>query len=178
VEGSGSNLVPPGRWVVDPERTRLGFSIKHLKVATIRGAFGNFEGVLEAGEGEAVKASGSVETASIDTGDARRDEHLLAPGFLDAVGYARITFESKGVEPAAHGAFTVTGALAIKDVTREIELIARREPGGPDGGLRIIGRGQLSREEFGIAWRELFEAADALISDRVTLNLDVVAVAA
>lgn len=177
-DDAGADLVPRGRWVLDPERTRLGFSIKHLMVTTIHGVFTSFEGVLETGEDGAFQASGSVETASIDTGDAKRDENLCAAGFLDAAAHPRISFESSGVERAARAAFTVVGTLTIKGVTREIRLVAERQTGGRDDELHVTGKGQLSREQFGIAWRERFEAADALVSDRVTIDLDIVAVAA
>jgi polyisoprenoid-binding protein YceI len=68
--------LPTGTWQVDPVHSRIGFAAKHLGIATVRGFFREFEGTLDLDER---RAYGTVKTASLDTNDERRDEHLRSP---------------------------------------------------------------------------------------------------
>ena len=80
-----SPLIPTGTWTVDPAHTTVGFSVKHMGIANVRGKFTEFEGTLEMkGRLGDCRAHGTVKVASIDTGEAQRDEHLRSPDFFDA----------------------------------------------------------------------------------------------
>src|SRR3954468_12813182 len=88
--------VPAGAWKVDPAHSSVGFEVKHMMIATVRGRFSSFDGRLEAAEDDPShsRAEGRVDVASIDTGNADRDNHLRSADFFDAERYPRITFES------------------------------------------------------------------------------------
>lgn len=168
-------MKPPG-WTVDPSRSRIGFSIKHLVVATVNGRFGEFEGVLS-GDATGLSASGTVLAASVDTGDGTRDERLRDPSFFDVERYPAIEYASSRFELRGEGRFRLTGALTIKGIARELDLdcAIRTLPAGSDE-IGIEARGGISRSEFGLAWAEVLEATGALVSDRVTVEVDIVAV--
>ena len=176
-----ATLVPTGTWNVDPTHSRVGFAVKHLGIATVRGTFKEFDGTLEIGEHLAsATARGTVKTASIDTNEPNRDEHLRSADFFDAETYPEITFESTSIEATGAGEWKVVGNLTISGVTNEIELEA--EVGGTENdpwgnervGLEITG--QLSRGDFGMTFNQALGSGNVLVSDKVKLALDISAV--
>ena len=76
---STTTALPTGTWNVDPSHSRIGFSVKHLGISTVRGEFRNYEGQFVIAEDGSAKASGTVYTDSVDTSVADRDGHLMAP---------------------------------------------------------------------------------------------------
>jgi polyisoprenoid-binding protein YceI len=148
-----------------------------------RGEFREFDGALEIGEDLAdTRAYGRVDAASVDTNQARRDEHLRSPDFLSAESHPELTFRSQAIEPVDEDTFRVIGDLSINGVTNEVELTA--ELGGidtgPEGeeriGLEVTG--QVSRKAFAMKPDAALVAAlvNALVSDKVEIVIDVAAV--
>ena len=120
-----TTAIPAGTWNIDPSHSRVEFSIRHMGIATIRGSFADFDGVIDGGEEPHV--SGSIRVASVDTRDEARDGHLQSPDFFDAERYPEITFASTRFEPGK-----VVGDLTIRGVTREVELVAPITGAGTD----------------------------------------------
>ena len=75
--------IPAGTYNVDPAHSNVGFEVRHMGIATVRGTFRKFQGTIDA-TGDTPKLEGTVEVASIDTGDENRDGHLASPEFFDA----------------------------------------------------------------------------------------------
>ena len=73
---TATTAVPTGTWNVDPSHSKVGFSVKHLGIATVRGDFKTFEGSLTVAQDGTVTAAGTVDASSVDTSEAARDEHL------------------------------------------------------------------------------------------------------
>jgi polyisoprenoid-binding protein YceI len=178
---SDPNLVPAGTWNVDPTHSQVGFAVKHLGIATVRGVFKQFEGSLEIGDDLAsTRARGTVHTASIDTNDSSRDEHLRSSDFFDVESYPEITFESTSIEAAGEDEWKVLGNLTIHGVTNEIELDV--EIGGtendPYGNERVglEARGQISRSDYGMKFNIALGSGNAAVGDKVKISLDISAV--
>ena len=174
-----ASLVPTGTYTVDPAHSRVGFAVKHLGIATVRGTFGSFEGRLEIGDDTAI-AFGTVEAASVDTNEAQRDEHLRSPDFFDVERFAQIGFRSTEIRPLDEDTFEVVGELTMHGVTREIALQAEIQgteidPWGNERvGLEITG--QLNRADFDMKFNQALGSGNMLVSDKVKLSLDVSAV--
>lgn len=173
--------VPTGTWTVDPAHSKIGFAVKHMGVATVRGEFREFEGTLEIGDDlGSARAYGVVKTASVDTNQPQRDEHLRSDDFFAAELYPELRFESKSIETVDEDSFRVTGDLTINGVTREITLDAEIEGAdvGPEGedrvGLEVTG--QLSRSDYGMKFNQALGSGNMVVSDKVKLNLDIAAV--
>jgi polyisoprenoid-binding protein YceI len=176
-----ATLIPTGTWNVDPSHSRVGFAVKHLGIATVRGVFEEFEGSLEIGEDLAsAKARGTVKTASVNTHESSRDEHLRGPDFFDAENYPEITFESTSIEATGEDEWKVLGKLTIHGVTNEIELDV--EVGGtendPYGNERVglEASGQISRSDYGMKFNIALGSGNAAVGDKVKISLDISAV--
>ncbi|GAC1547389.1 MAG: YceI family protein [Myxococcales bacterium] len=173
--------VPTGTWSVDPAHSKVGFAVKHMGIATVRGEFKEFEGTLEIGDDLAsAKAYGTVKVASVDTNEGQRDDHLRSPDFFDVTEYPELKFESTSIEELDAESFRVTGNLTLHGVTQEVVLHAESQgtdvdPWGNERvGIEITG--QLSRGDYGMKFNQALGSGNALVSDKVKLALDISAV--
>jgi polyisoprenoid-binding protein YceI len=172
-----------GTWTIDPAHSRLGFVARHAMVTKVRGQFEDFSGrlVIDAANPSGSTADVTVQMASITTGSADRDAHLRSPDFFDVAANPAMTFTSTTVKQD-DDEFVMLGDLTIKGVTRPIELAL--EPTGvatdPFGHVRagFEGTSELSRKDFGLTWNVALEAGGVLVSDRITIQLDVSAIKA
>ena len=173
--------IPAGTYNVDPAHSSVGFEVRHMGIATVRGAFRKFEGTLDA-TGDAPVLSGTVEVASVDTGDPQRDGHLASPDFFDAENYPQITFTSTAGEAIDGGQVRLNGEITIRGITKPIELTGVIAEGGTDPwGNERIGlelSGVIDRREFDLKWNQTLPNGNLLVSNEVKLLLSVSAVKA
>jgi polyisoprenoid-binding protein YceI len=163
-------------WQLDPPHSSAQFSVRHLGVSTIRGAFTKVSGTVHYDAANPGKTSiqATIESASVDTRVEMRDNDLRSPRFLDAQKYPTITFQSKKVEAAGEGKLKVTGDLTIHGVTKEVVLDvdgptpAIKDPMGKDR-LRMGASAttKINRNDFGIT------SLPGAIGDDITITLDV-----
>lgn len=169
-------LLPAGSWQVDPAHSSVGFQVKHLMIATVKGRFTDFEGTLESREDGTLRATGTIKTASIDTGEPKRDEHLRSGDFFEAEAYPEITFASTEFVPTGKDGFRVLGDLTIRGITKPVELTGSVEGTGRDpwGNDRVALqlRGAVNRSEWGLNWNQALEAGGVLVGDKVKLELE------
>lgn len=171
-------------WQIDPAHTEVGFVVKHMMFAKVRGGFNEFTGTIEQGE-DGDLASGSfsatIQTASVDTGNEDRDNHLRSNDFFNAEEFTAITFNSTSIERVADDKLKVHGELTIRDVTKTITLDVTETGTGVDpwGNMRIgiQAEGTINREEFGLTWNQALEAGGVLVGKDVTLTIEAQAVA-
>ena len=182
--GSGTRttpVMPAGVWKVDAAHSSVSFSVKHMGIANVRGRFTEFEGALEVREHLAdSRIYGTVKVASIDTGDAHRDEHLRSADFFDVEQFPEITFESTRVEAIDDERTRVTGNLTMHGVTREVVLEGQTEGTDTDpwGNTRVgvEGIGKLLRSEFDMKFNQTLGSGNKLVGDKVAITLDISAV--
>jgi polyisoprenoid-binding protein YceI len=178
---TGMVRVPAGTWIVDPAHSSVAFEVKHMMIATVRGHFSEFEGTIEAAEDDPRNSRvwGTVNTASVDTGNADRDAHLRSPDFFDSEHHPQMRFESTRIEPVEGGRYEVTGEMTIKDVTREVTMEVNVEGVAEDpwGNERvgICVRGTVNRTEFGLTWQQL-AGNKMLVGEEVKLLIDISAI--
>jgi polyisoprenoid-binding protein YceI len=169
-----ATAVPAGSWSVDPSHSKAGFAVKHMGIATVRGDFNDFEGVLEISDDlSSAKARGTVNVASVDTNEPQ-------PDFFDAETHQELAFESTRIEAIDNETFRSTGDLTLHGITNEIVLTAEIngtdiDPYGNEKvGLEITG--QLSRGEFGMKFNQALGSGNMLVADKVKLALDISAI--
>jgi polyisoprenoid-binding protein YceI len=176
-----TTLVPAGTWAVDPVHSTVGFSVKHLGIATVRGKFDEFEGTLEIGEGDkSARAHGTVQGVSVNTNDAGRDEHLRSADFFGVQQNPELRFESTGIEHVDDETFEITGDLTMNGITKSITLTAEVQGTETDpwGNERVAleVRGQLNRGDWGMTFNQALGSGNLLVGEKVKLELDISAV--
>lgn len=172
-----------GTWDLDPAHTRLGFAARHAMVATVRGNFGIFSGVLHLDHAEPGKSSAEVEVdaASISTGTPQRDDHLRSPDFFDVEKYPKITFRSHTAEATGDpDTYKLHGDLTIRDQTHPIVFTLEFQGSSVDpyGNRRagFEGRTTINRKDWGLTFNVALEAGGVMVGDKVKIELDVSAV--
>jgi polyisoprenoid-binding protein YceI len=157
------------RMIIDKTHSEIGFKVKHLMISTVKGNFGTFSCDIQE-DGSVVV---SINTNSINTGNADRDNHLKSADFFNSEEKPTITFAGKMSEDMT----TVTGSVTIKGITKEIELNAEYngmnvDPwGSTKHGWEITGI--INRNDFGLTWNAPLETGGVLVSENVTLTMDI-----
>ena len=160
-----------GTWRVDDTRSSVGFLIRHLGVATVRGRFSSFGGRIDVTEA-GLRADGIVDVASVDTGDPIRDQRLRTE-FFDAARFPAMELGFERAVPLRGGGWLLHANVTIRGVTRPVELRATAEP--VDGEtVRLRADGRIRRTDFGLDWDALRRGGQMLVADRVRLTADAV----
>lgn len=173
--------VPTGTWTVDHAHSSVEFRVKHMMISTVRGHFGEFEGTIEAApDYHDSKVRGTIDAASIDTNEPRRDAHLRSPDFFDVEHHPTMSFESTQIEHVDRGDYRVTGDLTMHGETHPITFDVTvhgvmHDPQGQDRvGLEV--RGTISRSEFGLRWQQVLESGGVMVADEIRVSADISAV--
>ncbi len=169
-------------WAIDASHSLVEFAIKHLVITTTKGRFARVSGTIVMDPADVTRSSVDVviDAASIETHDAKRDEHLRSADFFDVATYPTIRFTSTRVESLGDDSFRVIGDLTIRDVTRQVVLDATHEgtTGDPWGGVRsaFSASTRINRKEFGLTWNMALETGGMVVGDDVKITLEIEAV--
>jgi polyisoprenoid-binding protein YceI len=173
-------LAAAATWQIDPDHAFVEFKVRHLMVSSVKGVFTKLNGTVEADDADLSRASVNVtiDTASIDTNIAKRDDHLRSPDFLDAAKYPTMTFTSKRVIADGGKVDKVIGDLTIRGTTREVTLdVAEFTPAikDPWGNIRrgATATTVINRKDFGLTWNALLESGGVAVGDEVKIALDI-----
>jgi polyisoprenoid-binding protein YceI len=165
-------------WQVDPVHSEVGFSVRHLMVANVRGRFHNITADLHMDESDLTQSSIEVEIASnsIDTRSEQRDQHLRSADFFDAENHPRISFTSESIERLSDARYRVSGDLTIRGTTRRVVLDT--EVRGPEkdpwGGERlgVTASTKIDRRDFGLTWNQALETGGLAVAHEVKINIE------
>jgi polyisoprenoid-binding protein YceI len=167
-------------WQLDTAHTTVSFTAKHMMITKTRGLFKGVTGTIDFDEANPAGSSVSVEipAATIDTGMEPRDNHLRSADFFDVENYPTISFRSTAIEPKGDR-WAISGDLKIRGVTRPVVLdtenlgIVTAMDGRRHAGFEATTR--IKRSEWGLTWNVGLEAGGWLVSDDVTIELEVAA---
>ncbi|MGW7267771.1 YceI family protein [Streptomyces sp. NPDC054842] len=171
-----------GEWVIDPAHSRIGFSVRHAMVTTVRGSFTEYQSRLYFDGRDPSRSQAEIVlfTASVETGVEQRDAHLTGRDFLDARSYPRMGFTSTAVELAGPDVYRMTGDLTIKKVTRPVvlELTYIGNVVDPFGYERVgfDGTTTINRSEWGLTYDTRLAEGGAMVSEKVRLQFDIAAI--
>ncbi|MFH8974964.1 YceI family protein [Streptomyces sp. NPDC017890] len=171
-----------GRWTIDRPHSRIGFSVRHAMVTTVRGSFADYDSTLyfDGARPAQSRAELVIRVASVDTGVEQRDAHLVGRDFFDARRYPEMTFRSTSTLHEGGESFRMTGDLTIRGVTRPVDLQLDYlgsvldpfgfERAGFDGTTTI------DRTEWGLVYNQRLKAGGTMVSEKVRLQFDISAV--
>ncbi len=159
---------------IEGSHTQSAFAVKHLMISTVRGEFGKTEGTVVIDPADVTRSTveATIDVASVDTRDAKRDEHLRNADFFDVAKFPKITFKSTKVEKAGEGTLKVTGDLTMKGVTKPVVLTVSGptdEIKDPWGNTRrgLSASTKINRKDFGVSY-----GPNAAVSDEVAITID------
>jgi len=166
-----------GTWNFDPAHSEVGFSVRHAGISKVRGKFTDVAATLELGAtlGDAA-VTATIQAASFSSGDANRDGHVRSADFFDVETHPTLAFTSTGIS-GDEGDFELTGELTIRGISKTVTFsgefngVAVDPFGATRAGFEA--KTVISRKEFGLTWNAALEAGGVLVSDKVTITLDV-----
>jgi len=165
--------IPTGIWKSDPVHSNVGFSVKHMVVATFRGSFDDFAVTLD-NSGDEPVIYGAVRVASVDVRDEKLNGHLLSPDFFDAERTPEIRFTSTDIRTEGDE-LVVDGELEIKGTSRPVE--ARGTIVGPieniagKEGIGIDLSTTVDRRDYGLNWNAQLPKGGFAVENEVTLQV-------
>ena len=169
-------------WEIDPAHSSIQFGVRHLMISTVKGTFPKFTATVVGDEKDPTSTviEASIDAASIDTKESKRDEHLRGADFFDVAKYPTITFKSTKVEQAGGRRFKVHGDLTMHGVTKPVTLDVEATPEvkGMRGETRAGARAttKINRKDFGINWSKTMDGGGLVVGDDVDVTIDVEAV--
>jgi polyisoprenoid-binding protein YceI len=168
--------------MIDPAHSRIGFSVRHALVTTVRGAFAEYQSRLYFDGRDPARSRAEIvlSTASVDTGVEQRDAHLVGRDFLDAASYPRMRFVSTTVQPAGSDVYRMSGDLTIKNTTRPVDLeltyIGHVVDAFGDERVGFDGTTTINRSEWGLTYSQKLAEGGAMVSEKVRLQFDIAAI--
>jgi polyisoprenoid-binding protein YceI len=166
-------------WEIDGSHSSAGFSVRHMMVSNVNGSFNVKSGSVNVDDKDVTKSTveAVLDATTVNTGNAKRDEHLRAPDFFDTAKYPTITFKSTKVEKAGEGKLKVSGDLTMHGVTKPVVLDVTgpsKESKDPWGNTRtgVQATTKLNRKEFGLTYNSALETGGVAVGEEVTVNLD------
>jgi polyisoprenoid-binding protein YceI len=162
----------------DKSHTTVGFQVRHI-VTNVGGKFQDFSGTImvDRVKPESSSVEFTIQAASINTNDPKRDEHLKSPDFFDVANQPTITFKSTSVKPTGKDTYEVTGNLTMRGVTKAITLpVAFLGEGKDPWGNEKMGfelSTTLNRKDYGINWNKTLDQGGLLVGDDVKIQISV-----
>ncbi len=171
-----------GSWALDPSPSTVGFTVRHLGLAKVRGRFDSFSCDVVVGDDlTSTSVTATVDLSSVNTNNADRDGHLQSSDFFDAATNPTMAFTSTRVG-GSDEEYTLAGDLTINGVTRPVELDVEFFgtsvfPMDQSTRAGFTATGQISRKDFGIEFNVPLGGDKVMISDKVAIELDIQLVA-
>lgn len=166
-------------YIIDPTHSSVQFSVRHLMISKVRGAFNTVAGSLQLPADSPIPTAinAEISAASIDTRDAQRDGHLKSEDFLHVEKFTHLRFTSSAIEAVDATNFKVHGELELHGVKAPLTLEAEVSGQGKDpwGNDRVgfEAKARISRKDFGLVWNQALEAGGVAVGDQIDITLDI-----
>jgi len=165
-------------WKIDPAHSSAQFSVRHMAISTVRGAFSKVNGTIVLDDKDITKSTVDVtiDVSTVDTREPARDNDLRSDKFFDVAHFPTMTFKSKKVEQVSPGKLKVTGDLTIRGTTKEVVLDVEgpTAPIKAFGGIRSAANAttKINRQDFGVKWNATLDNGGVVVSDDVNIIID------
>ena len=163
--------VAAGKYKVDPAHTQVVWTVDHLGISPLSGAFGASEGTLDIDPAKpsAAKVSVTFNIAEMSTTSPAFTKHLMSPDFFDAGKFPTATFTSTALQASGSSA-KITGNLTIKGITKPVTLDAKffgagTNPKSKKLNVGFSGTATIKRSDFGLGY------AVPMVGDQLDLRI-------
>jgi len=165
-------------WNLDTSHSSVTFEVRHMAISKVKGSFGDFAGTVtgEPGKPETFSVEATVQLASVDTANEKRDDHLRSADFFDVANHPVMTFKSTGVKMDGDKG-KLMGELTLHGVTKpvEFELEYAGMVDDPWGNTRMgfSAETEIDRREFGLTWSKALETGGLVVDNDVEIELEI-----
>ena len=167
------------KWGIDPIHSEIGFKVKHLMFANVRGTFKEFDASIYTTGEDFMTAEIDfwVDPASINTGDEKRDEHLKSADFFDVENFKEINFTGNTyTEVDKDGSYELYGDLTIKGIKKQVKFDVEfggvvKDPWGNEKAIFNV-NGKINRKDWGLTWNAALETGGVLVSEDVWISCE------
>ncbi len=175
-----TNVSTKTKWSMDQAHSEISFKVRHLMIAHVKGGFRKFDASIYTSGKDFTTAEIDlwIDVASINTGDEKRDEHLVSKDFFDVEHHKQISFVSRSIEKKdPDGNHDFWGEFTMMGVTKNIKLnilfggIAIDPWGHEKAGFTISGK--INRSDWGLTWNTTLETGGLMVSDEVDILCEV-----
>jgi polyisoprenoid-binding protein YceI len=177
---AGPGFAQQATWTIDTAHSAAQFSVRHMMISNVKGEFTNTSGTVQ-WDGKDLSTAvveATIDAASINTREPKRDAHLKSPDFFDVAKFPTLTFKSTKVEPAGQGKLRMAGDLTIHGVTKPVvfDVIGPTPVVKDPYGNQRVGASAtttINRKDFGLKWNAALETGGVVVGEQVTITLDV-----
>jgi len=175
-----STFAQPEQWTLDKVHSSITFKVSHMVVSKTVGKFDKFDMDIKWDEKKPQNSTVKVtiDAASINTGDPKRDEHLRGADFFDVAQYPTIVFESTKITPKGKDKVLVQGKLTLKGVTKDTKFefsgsgpiknpYADAFKGGAEGKFKV------NRKDYGLVYNSVLESGGLAIGEVVDVEVQI-----
>jgi len=168
------------KWSLDQTHSEIAFKVRHLMISHVRGSFKTFDASIYTTGKDFTTAEVDlwIDTASITTGNADRDEHLKGVDFFDVQHHKQITFTSSTIQEAdANGNHELWGELTMKGITKNVKLNVQFggmvfDPyGNEKAGFTVTGK--MDRTDWELSWNTVVEKTGVMVSDEISIVCEI-----
>jgi polyisoprenoid-binding protein YceI len=162
-----------GKWSLDRTHSQISFSVSHMVVAEAEGKFDSFDVAVLADKEDLTdaKVDVTIQVASVNTDNKKRDEHLKSADFFEAEKFPTITFKSKELKKVSDNKYKLIGDFTMHGVTKTVELDAKFGGVVKDGrgklhaGFKVVG--EVNRQDYGVKWSKKIDSNGLVVGDMV-----------
>lgn len=167
------------KWNIDASHSSIRFAVDHMVISEVEGIFSTYEGsiITTKADFSDAKINFTVDVNSVNTDNAKRDEHLRGADFFETEKYPKMTFVSTSVQKTGENKYNLKGKLSLHGITKEITLTmtyggTTKDPwGNTKAGLKVTG--VINRTDFGLKYNSVLEAGSLMIGEEVTITAKV-----
>ena len=163
-------------WTIDKNHSKVGFNVAHMAVSEVEGKFNDFDGsiVSKSDDFNGAQVEFTAKTASIDTDNDRRDNHLKSPDFFEAEKYPETKFSGTLVKEG--GKYKLKGDFTMHGVTKKVEFDVTyggtiNHGKGTKAGFKLTGK--INRQDYGLTWANKVPTGEMVVGDEVELIVKV-----
>ena len=166
-------------WTLDKAHSSVNFSVTHMVVSEVDGSFKDFSADVKSDKPDFsdLSTTFTIQVASVNTDDEKRDGHLKSPDFFDATKFPTIVFKSNGIKKVSDKIFELSGDLTMHGVTKPVKwnLKYNGTIKDPYGNNRAGFKAStvINRKDYGVSWNKSLDAGGVAVSDDVDLKVNV-----